>query len=50
MKRNRAKILCFLTCIPRNTPFGMNSKTELKPGPTVIPRELMATKIAEYLL
>ena len=49
-KRTKENILCRTTVIPKKYPLGMNSRTELRPGPNVIPRELTATKIAENLL
>jgi len=45
-----AKILYFHTAVPKNWPSGTNNKIELNPGPKVIPNELTATKIEEYLL
>ena len=48
--KTKEKILCLLIYIPKNVPEGINSKMELKPGPKVIPKEVTATKKAEYLL
>lgn len=45
-----AKILCLLMAVPIKVPSGMNSNTELRPGPNVIPKALIPTKIADILL
>lgn len=43
-------MLCLTTSVMPIVPSGINSNMELKPGPRVIPKELTATNIAEYLL
>lgn len=50
MIKKKARILCFTTSVAPIYPSGINSRKELSPGPKVIPKELIATKIAENLL